>query len=200
MNATEKDIPIIKADKLGIFKAAGWIRQGKVIAFPTETLYGLAVDALNPMALSRLMSIKQRDPIQTVSVLVSDQKMLFQLVANLSEVAQQLIDTYWPGPLTLILPALSGLPLQIVSSKGGVGVRISSDSIANALIKEVGGPITCTSANTSGAFPATTALAAKILGLKAVLDDGPREQRASTIIDLLNSASSFLKRQFLSFT
>ncbi len=123
--------------------------------------------------------------VHTLPILVADLDMLSVVTATLSSRAHEVIKKYWPGPLTLVLPARAGLPPQIVSSRGGVAVRISSDPVAAELIRHVGAPITATSANISGFPPATSALAACFEGVDLVLDDGPRGQRASTVVEML---------------
>ena len=182
------------ATTLAIGEAVTIIRRGGIIAFPTETLYGLAVEAINRTALSRLQEVKGRDMAHTLPILVADLDMLSVVTATLSSRAPELVNNHWPGPLTLVLPARAGLPPQIVSNKGGVAVRISSDPVAAELIRQVGAPITATSANISGYPPATSAAEACIEGVELVLDDGPRGQRASTVVELLEDGPVVLRQ------
>ena len=132
------------------------LRRGEVVAYPTETFYGLGVNALDELALARLKHLKGRDASKAVSVLVVGAEMLGRLCDDISPVARQLIATYWPGPLTLVLPARPELPRPIVAD-GFVAVRESSHPTARALVTAFGAPVTTTSANRAGEPPATTA-------------------------------------------
>lgn len=176
---------VVPASSQHIRRAADVIISGGVVAYPTETLYGLAVDALSHEALALLLHVKRRDPTHNISILVSDEAMLGRVVAWTSAVARRLMSAHWPGPLTLILPAAHGLPASLVGPGGGVGVRISSDPVAAALVARVGRPITATSANLTSQPPATTAQGATLEGISLVLDDGTRRQQASTVLSLL---------------
>jgi len=133
-----------------ISNAVAALRRGEVIVFPTETLYGLGADALNFTAVDKIFQLKGRDPNNPFPVLVSDRSMLNSLVENISPLAERLVERFWPGPLTLVLPARNDIPRPLVNSTGGVGVRISSQPIAREIVKMLGRPLTATSANPSG--------------------------------------------------
>lgn len=135
--------------------AAEALRRGEVVAYPTETFYGLGVNALDELALARLRHLKGRDANKPISVLVSGPEMLDGLCKTLPPLARRLIAAYWPGPLTLALPARKGLPPSLVSD-GCVAVRESSHPTAEALVNAFGAPVTTTSANPGGEPPATT--------------------------------------------
>jgi len=130
--------------------AVAALGRGDVIVFPTETLYGLGADALNFTAVERIFQLKGRDPNQPYPVLVSDRSMLESLVGQIVPLAEKLIARFWPGPLTLVLPARPHIPKPLVNSTGGVGVRVSSQPIAQEIVKMLGRPLTATSANPSG--------------------------------------------------
>jgi L-threonylcarbamoyladenylate synthase len=136
--------------------AAAALRRGEVVAFPTETYYGLAVDALDEAALARLFALKGRGAEKASALLVADMAMLAKLCAEVPARAMELAASHWPGPLTLALPARPGLPAAIVS-EGFVAARVSSHEVAAALVQAAGLPITATSANPAGAPPARTA-------------------------------------------
>jgi L-threonylcarbamoyladenylate synthase len=138
----------IKADNLAAAVAA--LRGGDVIVFPTETLYGLGADALNSSAAEKVIQLKGRDPNNPFPVLISDRSMLDLLVATVTPLADKLMRHFWPGPLTLVLPARNDIPRPLMNSTGGVGVRISSQPIATAIVTMLGQPVTATSANPSG--------------------------------------------------
>ncbi|MBC8131587.1 MAG: threonylcarbamoyl-AMP synthase [Deltaproteobacteria bacterium] len=130
------------------------IRRGEVVAYPTETFYGLGVNALDELALVRLRQLKGRDGDKPISVLVNGSEMLDRLCSSVSPLARRLIAAYWPGPLTLALPARRDLPRPLVSD-GFVAVRVSSHPTAQALVSAFGNPVTTTSANPAGEPPAT---------------------------------------------
>jgi L-threonylcarbamoyladenylate synthase len=134
--------------------AAEAIRRGEVVAYPTETFYGLGVNALDELALVRLRQLKGRDGDKPISVLVSGPEMLGRLCKTISPLARRLMAAYWPGPLTLALPARRDLPRPLVSD-GFVAVRESSHPTAQALVQAFGSPVTTTSANPAGEPPAT---------------------------------------------
>ena len=117
--------------------AAAAIGRGEVVAFPTETFYGLAVDALNQAALARLRVLKGREAEKAFSLLVSGRAMLASLCSEISPLAERLMAQHWPGPLTLALPARPGLPASIVAD-GCVAVRVSPHSLAQALVVAAG--------------------------------------------------------------
>lgn len=137
-------------------EAAAALRRGEVVALPTESSYGLAVDALSERALARLFELKRREADKPPPLLVASEEMVALLAERVPERARVLIERLWPGPLTLVLPAKAGLPEAIVS-RGGVGMRRSPHPIADALTRAFGGPITATSCNLAGQPPAFTA-------------------------------------------
>jgi L-threonylcarbamoyladenylate synthase len=134
--------------------AAAALRRGEIVAYPTETFYGLGVNALDELALERLKQLKGREA-KAISVLVQGTEMLERLCRKVPPRAQALIERYWPGALTLALPARRGLPAALLS-EGCVAVRESSHPTARELVASFGAPITATSANLAGAPPATT--------------------------------------------
>lgn len=165
------------------------LKRGRVIVFPTETLYGLGADALNDAAVKKIFDLKGRDPRNPIPVLVANQEMLNALVAKVPTTAQELIDRYWPGPLTLVLPGRKNLPEPLCNSAGGVGVRISSQPIANLLIEGMGRPLTATSANPSGEEPARTLRQARSYFADRVdffLDGGTLTSKSgSTVVEVI---------------
>jgi L-threonylcarbamoyladenylate synthase len=130
------------------------LKRGEIVAYPTETFYGLGVDALNLAALERLRALKGRGEKAT-SALVVGADMLERLCEPPSAGARALMDRYWPGALTLALPARAGIPDALVLD-GCVAVRESPHPLARALVAAFGGPVTTTSANLAGQPPATT--------------------------------------------
>lgn len=137
------------------------LNRGEVIVFPTETLYGLGADALNFAAVEKVFQLKGRDPNNPFPVLIADRAMLEALVADVSPLAEKLMQHFWPGPLTLVLPARADIPRPLVNRQGGIGVRLSSQPIATELVQLLGHPLTATSANPSGQPGAQTVSQAK---------------------------------------
>jgi L-threonylcarbamoyladenylate synthase len=159
-----------------------------VIAFPTETLYGLGADALNPAAVEKVFQLKGRDPANPIPVLIADSAMLSNLVSDVPPLAELLIARFWPGPLTVVLPARSDIPRPLVNAADGVGVRISSQPIAGELVRDLGHPLTATSANPSGKPAARIVQEAKgyFSGQIDIFVDGGRltSKTGSTVVEI----------------
>lgn len=141
---------------MNISSAIASLQSGNVIVFPTETVYGLGADALNHEAVERVFQLKGRNSENPIPIIVADQTMLRGLIDKIPPIAEKLIDRFWPGPLTLVLQARPDTPKQLLNIRGGVGVRISSQPIATQLSRELGRPLTATSANPSGKQAAST--------------------------------------------
>jgi L-threonylcarbamoyladenylate synthase len=141
--------------------AVAALKRGEIVVFPTETLYGLGADALNEAAVETVFRLKGRELNAPIPVLVADAAMLDRLVEHIPPFARDLIQRFWPGPLTLILPARTNIPEPLLNASGGIGVRISSQTIATRLVQALGRPLTATSANPSGNEPARTVLEAR---------------------------------------
>ncbi len=137
-----------------IAQAVDCLAEGGVVAIPTDTLYGLAADALNPMALERVYQVKGRPADMPLPVLVSGLEQV-AMVSNVSgaarTMAERLARRYWPGPLTLVLPATTGLPPRLTAGRDTIAVRMPDHSVPLALAEGLGRPVTGTSANPSGA-------------------------------------------------
>lgn len=172
-----------------LVRAVAALKRGEVIAFPTETLYGLGADALNPAAVEKVFHLKGRDPGNPIPVLITDRRMLSELVAEVPAVAENLITRFWPGALTIVLPARSGIPRPLVNLSGGVGVRISSQPIANQLVRALGRPLTATSANPSGQPAARTIQEARhyFSGLIDIFIEGGAllSKTGSTVVEIV---------------
>jgi L-threonylcarbamoyladenylate synthase len=133
------------------------LQQGGIVAFPTETYYGLAVDPFNEKALQALFRLKQRDLQKPILVLINEVGQLEKIADSVPVSYQPLMSKFWPGPLTLIFPGCKNLSPLLTGGTGTIGVRISSNSIANKLCQMWSNPITATSANISGMAPAISA-------------------------------------------
>jgi L-threonylcarbamoyladenylate synthase len=168
-------------------RAAATLRSGRLVAFPTETFYGLAAAALDAGAVRAIFALKGRPESKPVLLLV-DSVAMAEVVAEVGEVARDLMSRYWPGALTLVLPARDRVPTEVTAGTGTVGVRLSSHPVARGLVRALGAPITAPSANPTGAAPATAAAAVLAYfpdGLGLVLDGGPTAGGpASTVLDV----------------
>jgi L-threonylcarbamoyladenylate synthase len=156
-------------------RALGALRTGKIVVYPTETLYGLGCDATDDRALRRLVALKGRDGGKPISVLVDSRAMLERIVAGVSASAERLIDAFWPGALTIVLPARADLSPLLTGGRGTIGARISPHAVAARLVEALGRPLTSTSANPGGQPPATTVAEARGLfgdAVTAYLDGG----------------------------
>ena len=138
-------------------RAVDVLHRGGVVAFPTETYYGLAVDPLNPLALNHLFILKQRGISKPILTLVDDKESLSCLVKEIPPIFEPIMNEFWPGPLTLIFPARVDLPLLLTAGTSTIGVRQSSHPFARQLLRAFGRPITATSANISGSAAAVDA-------------------------------------------
>ena len=173
------------------------LRRGDVIVFPTETLYGLGADALNSEAVEKVFQLKGRDSRNPIPVLVAGPEMLRSLVSEIPPLAQKLMDRFWPGPLTLVLPAREDVPKPLQNASAGIAVRISSQPIATQLLKTLGRPLTATSANPSGKEPARTLQEGKryFSGKVNVFLDGGRltSKSGSTVVEVAEAAIEIIR-------
>jgi L-threonylcarbamoyladenylate synthase len=173
-------------DPSAVREAAGYLRLGYPIVFPTDTVYGIGVDANDAQAIERLYVIKQRSQAKGIPVLLADENDLEKVAVSVPVIARSLIKKYWPGPLTLIVPRHPKLPATI-SPGENVAVRIPDHPVARELIRAAGGAVATTSANLSGQQPATSgleAIAAFNGEVAAIIDDGPSPGNIpSTIVD-----------------
>ena len=160
---------------LAIAQAVAALRESHIVVYPTETFYGLAADPFSVPAMEHLFAVKGRDAAKTVALIAHDHASAFTLASAVPTIAHRLANRFWPGPLTLVLPARNGLHDSLIGPDGGVGIRVSPDPIALALAAGLGHPITATSANLAGQPPATTlAHARAIFGdrVRVYLDGG----------------------------
>lgn len=169
-----------------IAQAAKLIRQGGVVAFPTETVYGLGADALNPRAVQRVFEIKGRPWFDPLIVHIASDGQLIQLTTSMTPLASALAMHFWPGPLTLVLPKVPHVPDQVTAGLPTVAVRMPDHPMALDLIRAAGRPIAAPSANPFGMVsPSSAEHVREQLGdrVDLILDGGPcRVGIESTII------------------
>ena len=166
---------IYPAKETFIHKAAQALQQGNVVAFPTETVYGLGANALNAEAVAKIFEIKQRPFFDPLIVHVDSRDMVQQVVATVPDIALRCMEAFWPGPLTLVLPKSNNIPEIVTAGLDTVAVRMPQHEVAQKLIHASGVPIAAPSANPFGYLSPTTAEhVAKQLGDKVeiILDGG----------------------------
>jgi L-threonylcarbamoyladenylate synthase len=177
-----------KPDEEKLAEAVRVLREGGVVAFPTETFYGLGADARNETAVEKIFRIKGRNFRNPLPVIVADAGELIPLVEEIPATATILMQTFWPGPLTLIFRAAPSVSSRLTGGTGKIGIRVSSHPVARFLAAGLAGPLTATSANPSGG-PECSSADAVIRALgdlpDAVIDGGETPGGAgSTIIDV----------------
>jgi L-threonylcarbamoyladenylate synthase len=179
------------------------MKAGGVVAYPTETFYGLGVDAFNENAIEKIYAIKKRDFSQPLSVLIPRQDSLSKYAREVSGLARKLTDRFWPGPLTLVVSATPCLPALLCSQTNRIAVRVSSHPIAQALTEGLGSPITATSANISGApSPTTPEEVRGQLGntIDLIIDGGQTAgNKPSTIVDVTQSPPQLIREGAIPF-
>jgi L-threonylcarbamoyladenylate synthase len=179
--------PILPASGDAIVRAARILRDGGVVAYPTDTLYGLAVDPRSADAVRRLFAAKGRDSSLAIPLIASTLEQA-QQAGDLSESHVRLAAAFWPGPLTIVVPARPAIARELLGGGSTIAVRVPAHAAATALAAEMGFCITSTSANRSGQVPATTAdrVALDLADVvDLVLDGGPsRGGLPSTIVEI----------------
>lgn len=171
-----------------LHRASELIREGQLVAFPTETVYGLGADALNPEAVARIFEAKGRPHFDPLIVHVPDWAGLEPLTSDVPPIAHELAAKFWPGPLTMVLPKTSLVPDLVTSGLPTVAVRIPVHPVAQALLKHAGVPMAAPSANRFGRLSPTRAEhVLEQLGdrIAYILDGGPCEVGVeSTVVDV----------------
>ncbi len=159
-----------------ITQAVRVIQNGGVIAFPTETVYGLAADAGNEDAIQRIFDLKRRPANKPILILISDKTQITEFVAKVSSIADRLMKKYWPGPLTIVFPAKSSVSSILRGGGDTIGIRIPSHPVAQALLQACICPLTAPSANISSTQPSTissvpsgTASSKRILEIRVLI-------------------------------
>ena len=172
-------------------RAATILRDGGLVALPTETVYGLGANALDAEAVKRLFAAKRRPAWDPMIVHIADEAMLDGLVTEIPEAARRLMAAFWPGPLTLLLPRSAAIPDVVTAGKPLVGIRMPAHPVALELIRRAGVPVAAPSANIFGRISPTTAahVLTDLVGrIDAVLDAGPTEHGVeSTVLDTCQS-------------
>jgi len=178
-------------------RAVAVLRAGGLVGYPTETFYGIAADPCDDRAVDGLFRAKARPLTVPIPLIAGSLDQLVAVTGGLPALARGLAERFWPGPLTLVIPAWKGLSVAIHGGQGTVAVRVSGHLVARSLCEAFGHPITSTSANLSGRAPAadpdavTTSLGSSL----AMLLDGGRTPggQSSTIVDVVNGAPRLVR-------
>ncbi|MBL8814980.1 MAG: threonylcarbamoyl-AMP synthase [Planctomyces sp.] len=178
-------------------EAASFLQTGLLVAFPTETVYGLGADAQNCQAVARIFEVKGRPTFDPLIVHIAAAEQMFQVVTDFPKIAMELAARFWPGPLTLVLPKRPEIPDLVTAGLPGVGIRIPDHPVALALLKQANCPVAAPSANKFGRISPTTAEhVAEGLGeeIPLILDGGPcRVGVESTVISLMSERPTLLR-------
>lgn len=191
-----------RLDEEAIARAGEILKQGGLVAFPTETVYGLGGNALDPEASKKIYAAKGRPSDNPLIVHIADMESLERLVTEVPEKARILAEKFWPGPLTMIFPKTEVVPFETTGGLDSVAVRFPSDSIAQAMIRAAGGYVAAPSANTSGRPSPTTAQhVEEDLGdaIDMIIDGGPVGiGLESTIVDFTEDVPVVLRPGYIS--
>ncbi|HYM80410.1 MAG TPA: L-threonylcarbamoyladenylate synthase [Candidatus Limnocylindria bacterium] len=185
-------------DETALVAAAEAVLRGGVIAFPTDTLYGLSCSLFDVSAVELIARLKRRDPSLAVISLIPDPQQVYGLAQEVSEVAERVMERFWPGPLSLIFLAAPIVPARVRGAGGTIALRCPKDHLSQRLLHHIGGPVVSSSANLSGQKPAETAdEVMRIFGnqLDLIVDGGARHGgKPSTLVDLSGVRPRLLRR------
>jgi L-threonylcarbamoyladenylate synthase len=180
------------------------VLRGGVVAFPTDTIYGLGCSLFDVAAVDMLARLKRRPPTHAVISLIPEPYQAHGLADEVGELAERLIARYWPGPLSLIFRASAIVPPEVRGQGGTIALRCPKDTLCQAILDRIGGPVVSSSANLSGQPPAETAeqvIATFGNQLDVVLDGGPRRgDLPSTLVDVSGRRARLLRRGALDVT
>jgi L-threonylcarbamoyladenylate synthase len=179
---------ILRQSTQALEDAARTISNGGLIAFRTDTFYGLGADPLSRLAIRRIRQLKSREETKPILLLISDYDKVASFITKPSELFLSLAGRYWPGPLTLVSNARPELPEELTAGSGTIGLRLPDDNEVRSLVGACGGALTATSANPSGDLPARTAKDVETYfatGIDLIIDGGDvTVMQPSTVLDL----------------
>ncbi len=191
-------------DEFALIRVAEEVLRGGVVAFPTDTIYGLGCSLFDVEAVEMLVRLKQRGAGRAFISLIPDPLQAWGLGTDVGAVAERLIDRYWPGPLSLILRASPLVPKRVLGERGTIALRCPKDTLCQAILDRIGGPVVSSSANRSGRRPAESAAeVVEIFGnqLDVVLDGGSRRALPpTTLVDVSGERPRLLRRGALDVT
>jgi L-threonylcarbamoyladenylate synthase len=184
--------------------AAKIVSEGGVIAFRTDTFYGLGADPFNAVAVARIRELKGREENKPILLLLSDASVVDRFIAERSKAFEDVARKFWPGPLTIIGVAVPSLPQEITAGTGTVGVRVPLDEDVRELVRLCGGALTATSANPSGREPARSADEVRKYfpdGIDLVIDGGQvTATEPSTVLDVTTTPPLIIRQGAIPIT
>ncbi|MDQ1524758.1 MAG: L-threonylcarbamoyladenylate synthase [Pyrinomonadaceae bacterium] len=194
---------ILKDDRQARVRAAAVVRAGGLVAFRTDTFYGLGADPFNRDALRSLLALKGREDGKPILVVVGDASEVARFNARGGKLFDRISARHWPGALTLVVSARPELPEELTAGTGTIGVRLPADEAVCEFVRACGGALTATSANRAGEPPARTAgevARAFTDGLALVVDGGAaRSQEPSTVLDVSGSKARLIREGAVSW-
>lgn len=176
-------------------RALAALRAGDLVVVPTDTIYAVVGDAFSPGATGRLLALKQRGRAVPLPVVIRSPRQVSGLVEHIPEAGERLMASYWPGPLSLVLPAAEGMTWDLGETRGTVSLRMPAADFVLDLIAEIG-PLACTGASRGGVAPAEeVAQVRRQLAADVALyvDGGPRTGPPSTVVDVTRDAAQVLR-------
>ena len=200
MDTTENDergMMNDKSDHSSFARAVALLQRGELVAFPTDTVYGVGAIAWDAAAVGKLYTAKLRPLDKAIPILLADPADVTQVAAGLAPAALRIAERFWPGPLTLVVPKAARVPAEVTAGGATVAVRIPDHPLARALIRAAGAPLATTSANISGEASAATAeeAAVQLGGRVAMILDGGRCPGGvpSTVVDVTQPQPRILR-------
>jgi L-threonylcarbamoyladenylate synthase len=195
---------IVEDNPVACAQAAAIIARGGVVAFRTDTLYGLGADPFNQQAGLAIRSLKGREEGKPILVLIANMDDVDRFVAERSILFDRVCERHWPGPLTLIAKAQPELPQELTAGTGTIGIRLPADADVRNLVRACGGALTATSANLSGQPPARTAQEVESYfptGIDLIIDGGEVTiTQPSTVLDLSGEEPRLIREGAITMT
>jgi L-threonylcarbamoyladenylate synthase len=195
---------ILKDNRETRARAAAIIRAGGIVAFRTDTFYGLGADPFNRDALNKLLALKGREDGKPILLVIGDASEVTRFNARGGKLFDAVSARYWPGALTLVVGARPELPVELTAGTGTIGLRLPDDEDVRELVRACGGALTATSANRAGEPPARTAIEVERAfphGLGLIIDGGAaRTQEPSTVLDVSGDEARLIREGAISWT
>ena len=193
---------ILRQSTQALEHAARTISNGGLIAFRTDTFYGLGVDPLSRLAIRRIRQLKIREETKPILLLISDYDKVARFITKPSDLFLSIAAQHWPGPLTLVSNARPELPEELTAGSGTIGLRLPDDDDVRSLIRACGGALTATSANPSGELPARTAKDVETYfatGIDLIIDGGEATVlQPSTVLDVCGDKPRIIREGAIS--
>jgi len=192
---------ILRQSTQALEYAARTISNGGLIAFRTDTFYGLGADPLSRLATRRIRQLKSREETSPILLLISDYDKVAHFITKPSQLFLSVASRHWPGPLTLVGAARPELPEELTAGSGTIGLRLPNDDDVRSLVRACGGALTATSANHSGGLPARTAKNVEAYfpaGIELIIDGGDvTVMQPSTVLDLSGDHARIIREGVL---